>query len=242
MGYHYQINTGTRTYELIATRDQLASDLAGFNQAVLQGAQAIFKKSGGRSPRCTVALTARADLLPGLAGVLQAAGLSRVLHLPPGAAACGAARIGAQHEKQTQIADVPVELTAPAGLLPQQSADQCVVRLVKARRPSPARRPSHALCEGLGHLLDGQKVFTIGPSALAPDLTLPEEFDAAGSGGQVVLEQVDGLWWLPGSLASQLHERALIEAGDRLTIQHGTNETEVHFAYCPDTAAIRHHG
>lgn len=242
MGFHYQINTGTRTYELIATRDQLAADLVGFNHAVLQGAQAIFKKSGGRSPRCTVALTARADLLPGLAGVLQAAGLSRVLHLPAGAAACGAARIGAQREALEQIADVPVELSAPADLLPRQSADHCIVRLIKARRPSPARRPTHALCEGLGHVLDGQKVFTIGPAALAPDLTLPEEFDAAGPGGQVLLEQRDGLWWLPGSLASQLHERALIEAGDRLTIQHGVNETEVLFAYCPDAVAIRHHG
>ncbi|AOS43675.1 hypothetical protein Verru16b_00727 [Lacunisphaera limnophila] len=242
MGFHYQINTGTRTYELIATRDQLAADLSGFNQAVLQGAQAIFKKSGGRSPRCTVALTARADLLPGLAGVLQAAGLSRVLHLPPGAAAAGAARLGAQRETRDEIADVPVELSAPASLLPQQSADRCIVRLVKARRPSPARRPSHALCEGLGHALDGQRVFTIGPAALSPDLTLPEEFDASGPGGQVLLEQADGQWWLPGSLASQANERALIEAGDRLTIQHGVHQTEVLFAYCPDTALIRHHG
>jgi hypothetical protein len=137
---------------------------------------------------------------------------------------------------------VPVELSAPAGLLPQQSADRCVVRLVKARRPSPARRPTHALCEGLGHALDGQKVFTIGPAAVSPDLTLPEEFDAAGPGGQILLEQMDGLWWLPGSVATQLHERTLIEAGDRLTIQHGTNETEVTFAYCPDPAAIRRHG
>lgn len=242
MGYHYQINTGTRTYELIATRDQLASDLAGFNQAVLQGAQAIFKKSGGRSARCTVALTARADLLPGLAGVLQAARFSRVLHLPPGAAASGAARIGAQREALTQMADVPVELSAPADLLPQQSADRCVVRLVKARRASPARRPSHALCEGLGHTLDGQKVFTIGPAAFTPDLTLPEEFDAAGPGAQILLEQVDGLWWLPGSTATQLQERALVEAGDRLTIQHGPNVTEVLFAYCPDSSSLRHHG
>lgn len=243
MGYHYQINTGTRTYELIATRDQLEADLTGFNQAVLQGAQAILQKSAGRAARCTVALTARASLVPGLAGALQAAGLKRIIHLPPGAAACGAARLGAERSVLEHLTDVPVETSVPAALLPRQSADRCTVRLVKARRPSPARRPSHALCEGLGHQLDGRKVFTIGPAALAPDLTLPEEFDAAGPGGQILLEQIDGLWWLPGSHVTQAHERMLIEAGDRLTIHHGINETEVLFAYCPDSpGALRHHG
>jgi hypothetical protein len=242
MGYHYQINTGTRTYELIATRDQLETDLLGFNQSLLQGAQAILQKSAGRSPRCTVALTARAGLLSGLPAALHAAGLTRMMRLAPGAAACGAARLGATLSASEEVADVPVETAAPAALLPQQSADRCVVRLVKSRRPPPARRPSHALCEGLGHALDGQKIFTIGPANLSPHLALPEEFDAAGPGGQVLLEQVDGLWWLPGSLATQVHDRTLIEAGDKLTIQHGPNETEVLFAYCSDTTAVRHHG
>ncbi|RXK54736.1 hypothetical protein ESB00_02240 [Oleiharenicola lentus] len=240
MGYHYQINTGTRTYELVATRDQLATDLAAFNQALLQGAQAILKKSAGRAPRCTVALTARADLLPGLAGVLHAAGLARVIHLPPGAAACGAARLGASREAPAQIDDVPVETAVPAHLLPEPSAERLIIRLVKARRTALARRPTHALCEGLGHPLDGQKVFTIGPATLSPDLTLPEEFDDLGPGGQVLLEQRDGLWWLPPSPLTQLAERALIEPGDRLSIHHGTHETEVLFAYCPDGGAAPH--
>lgn len=243
MGYHYQINTGTRTYELIATRDQLEADLVAFNQSVLQGAQAILQKSAGRAPRCTVALTARAGLLAGLPMALHTAGITRVLHLPPGAAACGAARLGATRDVPAGIDDVPVETTAPAELLPQQSAERLVVRFIKAKRPSLARRPTHALCEGLGHVLDGQKVFTIGPAALSPDLTLPEEFDAIGPGGQLLLEQADGLWWLPPSLATQLHERTLVEAGDRLTIHHGLHETEVLFAYCPDSpSALRHHG
>ena len=95
-------------------------------------------------------------------------------------AACGAARLGAMRDVPAEIDDVPVEITAPAELLPQQSAERLVVRFIKARRPSLARRPTHALCEGLGHVLDGQKVFTIGPAALSPDLTLPEEFDAIG--------------------------------------------------------------
>lgn len=243
MGFHYQINTGTRTYELIATRDQLEADLAAFNQSVLQGAQAILQKSAGRAPRCTVALTARAGLLAGFVGALNAAGITRVLHLPPGAAACGAARLGASRALPVQVDDVPVESFAPAELLPQLSAERLVVRLVKARRQSLARRPTHALCEGLGHGLDGHKIFSIGPAALSPDLTLPEEFDAVGSGGQLLLELVDGLWWLPPSQATQLHERTLVEAGDRLTIHHGLHETEVLFAYCPESPAeLRRHG
>lgn len=243
MGYHYQINTGTRTYELIATRDQLEADLVAFNQSVLQGAQAILQKSAGRTPRCTVALTARAGLLAGLPLALHTAGITRVLHLPPAAAACGAARLGATRDVAAEIDDVPVEVAAPAELLPQQSAERLVVRLVKARRPTLARRPTHALSEGLGHVLDGQKVFTIGPAALSPDLTLPEEFDAVGSAGQILLEQADGLWWLPPSTLAQLPERTLVEAGDRLTIQHGAHETEVLFAYCPDSpSALRRHG
>jgi hypothetical protein len=243
MGYHYQINTGNRTYELIATRDQLESDLVGFNQSIVQGAQAILQKGAGRFPRCTVALTARAGLLAGLPAALHAAGFSRVLHLPPGAAAGGAVRLGSLSESLPPIDDVPVITDAPARLLPQQSADRFIVRLVKARRPSPARRPSHALCEGLGHLLDGLKVFTIGPGALSPDLTLPEEFDGAGPGGQVLLEQVDGVWWLPASPATQLPERAPVETGDRLTVHHGAHETEILFAYCPDLPPVpRRHG
>ncbi len=242
MGYHYQINTGTRTYELIATRDQLESDLAGFHQSLLQGARAILQKSAGRSPRCTVALTARAAVLSGLTSALHGEGLTRVLRLSPGAAACGAARLGAGHEMREHLADVPVETVAPAALLPQQSADRCIVRLLKAKRPSPSRRPSHAVCEGLGHGLDGLKVFTIGPAGLGADLSLPDEFDAAGAGGQIQLEQVDGLWWLPGSLATQVHERTLIEAGDRLSIHHGADETEILFAYCPESGNSRRHG
>lgn len=243
MGYHYQINTGSRTYELIATRDQLEADLAAFNQSMVQGAQAILQKIAGRAPRCTVALTARTSLLAGLPAALHAAGLSRVLHLPAGAAAGGAVRLGARAEALPSIHDVPVITTAPGDLLPQQSADRLVVRLVKARRPSPARRPSHVLCEGLGHLLDGQRLFSIGPASLSPDLALPEEFDAAGPGGQILLEQLDGLWWLPASAATQLPERTVVETGDRLTIHHGAHETEILFAYCPDTApVIRRHG
>lgn len=243
MGYHYQINTGARSYELVATRDQLAADLAAFNQALLQGAQAILKKSTGRASRCSVALTARADLLPGFAGVLHAAGVSRIIHLPPGAAACGAARFGSDREVSASVDDVPVESAVAAGLLPRPSAERLVVRLIKARRTGLARRPTHALSDGLGHPLDGQKVFSIGPATLSPDLTLPEEFDGIGPAGQILLEQLDGLWWLPASHLTQLAERALIEPGDRLTIHHGTHETEVLFAYCPDGGgAVHRHG
>lgn len=243
VGYHYQINTGTRTYELIATRDQMEADLATFNQSVLQGAQAILNKNIGRAPHCTVALTARAGLLAGLAGALHTAGLTRILHLPAGAAAAGAARLGSLVEPAPGLDDVPVAIAAPAELLPQESAERLVVRFVKSRRPPLARRPTHAVCEGLGHELDGQKVFTIGPASLSPDLTLPEEFDAIGSAGQILLEQVDGGWWLPPSLTTQLPERTQVEAGDRLTIQHGSHETEVIFAHCPDSSAgFRRHG
>lgn len=243
MGYHYQINTGTRTYELIATRDQLEADLAAFNQSLLQGAQAILQKGVGRAPHCTVALTARTELLPGLPAALHAAGFTRMLRLPAGAAAAGAARLGEARNLPAAIDDVPVESAAPADLLPAQSADRLHIRLLKAKRPPLARRPTHALCEGLGHVLDGQRVFTIGPAALSPDLTLPEEFDAAGTGGQILLESADGLWWLPPSVATQLHERTLVEVGDRLIIHHGLHEAEVLFAYCPDSpAALRHHG
>lgn len=241
MGYHYQINTGNRTYQLIATRDQLESDLGGFNQSIVQGAQAILQRGAGRYPRCTVALTARAALLAGLAAALHGAGFSRLQHLPPGAAAGGAVRLGRLASALPAIDDVPVLTAVPSALLPQQSADRFVIRLAKARRPSPARRPTHAVCEGLGHLLDGLKVFRIGPGALSPDLALPEEFDAAGPGGQVLLEQADGTWWLPPSPATQLTERSPIETGDRLTLQHGTHEAEVHFAYCPDQPPTRRH-
>lgn len=240
--HHYQINTGNRTYEMNATREQLAGDVASFTQSLVTGAQALLKKSERVRPDlCTIALTARAALLPGITARFRAAGHTRFLHLPAGAAAVGAARMGAEHPLLDQIADVPVETSVPHVFIPQRPADRCVCRVIKAGRPAPGHRPSHAICEGIGHDLAGVTSFVIGSSQFETDLVLPDDFNAEGEGCRIRLELADGKWWLVGTEDEDRAERTLLESGDRLTLHLGSSDTEVLFAHCLEQPARRHH-
>src|SRR5688572_18096057 len=112
--YRFHINTATRGYEMIAKREQLAADAHAFAVALVQGLQSFLRNSPHASEPCTIALTERAAQLPGLDARLRTAGFGRLLRLPRGAAASGAARIGATRmHVPADLGDVPLESTVP---------------------------------------------------------------------------------------------------------------------------------
>lgn len=237
--HRFQINTANRTYELTATREQLAADTAAFTQALVAGVQALLPRVSGRVEACTVALSERTALLPGIAAKLRAAGLPRVLRMPAGASAVGAARLAAARQVAADLAEVPVETAAPPVADRASRRALLQLRVLKARTAQGVPPPTHAICEGLGHVLNGEVRFTIGVRGTGVDLPLPEEFAAAGSNCRVRLEKEDGRWWLVDEDQTDAAGRTAMEAGDRLVLRCGDAESEVLFAHCAPNHAPR---
>ncbi len=232
--YRYQINTATRNYELLAKHEQLAHDAQAFVTTLVHGVQSFVDHAGHAPGLCSLALTARTSTLPGLEAKLRAAGFVRLLHLPAGAAAAGAARIGsARLQVPTDLSDVVVEHAVPLSDTRRIAAAAWDVRLQKTRFPSPRPAPTHAIFEGLGHPLGRSARFTIGAATTRADLTLPDSFSSEDC--TVPLVRDGGrLWFVDGAQREgNQASRVPVEAGDRLTLRTGTVIAEVLFAHCP---------
>lgn len=238
--HRFQINTANRAYELTATREQLAADTAAFTQALVAGAQSLLPRSGGRIEPCTVALSERTALLPGVAARFRSAGLARMLRLPSGAAAVGAARLAAQREVVADLTEIPVDVIAPHVADRATRRVELSLRVLKARHGGPGvPPPTHAICDGLGHVLNGQASFTIGVRGTGVDLPLPEDFTAVSANCRVRLQREAGRWWLVDEDQTDAVGRTAMEAGDRLVLRCGEAESEVLFAHCAPMHAPR---
>lgn len=229
---HFQINTANRAYQMPATREQLLGDAGAFVQSLAQGVQAVLGKSGLRPEQCTVALSGRAAALPGVASRFRAAGLGRLLRLPVGAAAAGAASLAGEWSLPADLVEVPVVRQVPVDLRQRVSRAQWEARLTKAVRVVAKERPSHVICDGIGRGINGRSAFLIGSSHAKADCVLPEEFDKAGEDCLIRLEAEAGQLWMLEPREGEPAMRTLIEAGDRLTVRCGEAETELLFACC----------
>jgi hypothetical protein len=238
--HRYQINTAARTYEMLAKHDQLASDAQAFVAALVQGLQSFTDQAGHTPALCTVALTARAAALPGLDLKLRAAGFVRQIRLHPGAAACGAARIGANRlQVPPDIAEVPVECCVSLTDTRRLSAAAWEARLQKLRSLETRPAPTHAIINGIGHGLAGAGRFTIGSASARANLVLPDSFPAPDDCLVPLLREGDRLFFVDASatrFGNEIEPRVAIEAGDRLTIRCGPATTEVLFAHCANGA------
>jgi hypothetical protein len=241
--HRYQINTATRAYEMPAKRDQLATDAAPFVNALVQGIQTFLQESPHASEPCTIAITDRTAHVPGLEARLRHVGLGRVVRLPAGAAAAGAARMGEDHLAiPPDLAEVAVETTAPLALVRRTIATAWEARLQKIRVPGPRLEPTHVILDGVGHPLGSTGRFTIGAAAIGADLTLPESFNSADDCAVPLLREGGRLWFVDPSSSTHgpaAAPRTPVDAGDRLTIRCGTASADVLFAHC---AAIGGHG
>ena len=238
--HRYQINTATRTYEMIAKREQLATDAAAFVATLVQGIQSFAHNSPHSAEPCTLALTERTGRVPGLETKLRAAGFHRILRLPAGAAAGGAARIGESRLKlPADLGDVPVETAVPIALAQRSVAAEWDARLQKLRQPmANLPPPTHVIFDGLGTTLGSAARFTIGLPGVGADIALPESFNAADDCTVPLVRDGGRLWFVDTALRSSggtvpaISARTAIDTGDRLTIRCGTTSAEFIFAHC----------
>jgi hypothetical protein len=245
--HRFQINTAARTYELLAKREQLASDAQAFVNTLVQGLQTFVRNSPHGAEPCTVALSDRTAVLPGLETRLRSSGFGRILRLPPGAAACGAARIGEGDLKvPADLADVPVLTAVTLALARRSAAAPWEARLQKLRHAGPRPSPTHVILDGIGHAIGGAPRFTIGNAGLGSDLALPETFNSADDCSIPIVREGGRLWYVDNTAArdtgtTQQPARTTVEAGDRLTVRCGTATADVLFAHCPAPNGSRGH-
>lgn len=248
--HRFHINTATRAYEMLAKREQLVTDSQAFVNALVSGLQTFLRNSAHVAEPCTVALTDRSAHVPGLEARLRTAGFHRLVRLPPGAAACGAARIGEHKPKApADLADVPVETTVPLSLARRSAAAAWEARLQKFRAPGPRPAPTHVILDGIGHALGSGGRFTIGVAGVGADLTLPDDFSGADDCIIPLVRDGGRLWFVdhaaargaaPGATPAPA-ARTAIESGDRLTIRSGAVSADVLFAHCGAANGTRAH-
>lgn len=227
--WRYHLNTSTRGYELIAKREQLAADASAFVTSLVQSVQRFVQEH--EADPCTIALSDRTGQLPGIETRLRASGFSRVIRLPRGAAACGAAQLGhLRFPIPSAIEDVPLEKSVALAEAHHPTGVAWEVRLHKNRHNHAHTAPTHAILHGVGRVLGDQTRFTIGVSDLGPDLTLPDTFNAA-SDCIVALQHDHGRYWFTDT-AHGGNNRTAIEAGDRLILRCGNVSADVLFAHC----------
>lgn len=242
--YRFLINTAARAYEMPAKRDQLVIDAQNFVTPIVQGLQGFLRTSPHASEPCTIALTDRAASMPGLEARLRAAGYARLIRLAPGAAACGAAAIGARRlTVPPDLADVPLETEVPPEDSRTLLTSAWEARLQKLRGAPTRPAPTHAILAGAGHPLGPGPRFVIGSSARGASLELPPDF-ATTEDLIVSLAFEDGWWWFSDSAPSRASApgpdaRTPVDSGDRLEIRAGGRSAEILFAHCPPPPAAR---
>jgi hypothetical protein len=249
--YRFQINTSTRTYEMLAKREQLSTDAASFVTTLVQGLQSFLHNSAHTCDPCTVSLTARTANLPGLEARLRAAGFHRILRLAAGAAACGAARIGETRLKPAEdLSDVPVETAVPITLAHRSAAAPWEARLQKSRLPGASRpAPTHAILDGIGHAIGHANRFIIGVTGVGADVSLPEAFSSAEDCAIPLVREGERWWFVDPSSARPAGSgttavsttRTPIESGDHLMIRCGAVSADVLFAHCGAGNGMRAH-
>jgi hypothetical protein len=245
--HRFQINTAARTYEMLAKREQLTTDAQAFVSTLVQGVQTFLHNSPHGSDPLTVALTDRASRLPGLEARLRTVGFHRILRLAPGAAACGAARIGESRlQPLADLADVPVETAVPIALARRSTAAAWDARLQKLRMAgAPRPAPTHVILDGIGHAIGSASRFTIGVDGLGADVALPEAFNGADDCAVPLVREGGRLWFVDTMARTGGNNppaaRTPVESGDRLTIRCGNASTDVLFAHCAATNGARAH-
>jgi len=235
----YHLNTTKRGYEMHVKREILIGDSNAFVESLAQSLLKFIQAEGLSPALCVVALTERSGWLQQLEPRLRGAGFVRFIRLPPGAAAAGAANIGAvRMAVPKDIGDVPVVTSVPSELSSNRVAHHWEVHLQKARAAAaPRPRPTHAVIEGVGVPLIDRDPFKIGAQGLAASLPLPDSFNQA-TDCSVVLRHEGQQWWFtdPAPADNGQHPRIELGSGDRLVFQCGTHTAEVLFAHCSLTS------
>jgi len=236
--HRFQINTANRTYEMIAKRDQLVGDAQAFVHALVQNVQAFERNTPHCAMGCTIALMDRAAQLPGLEARLRAAGYPTIIRLAPGAAASGAAHIGASRKNPPPaLSEVPVETALPLTFARLNAGTSWEARLHKVRASGdPRPSPTHVILEGIGHPLAPLGRSVIGTAQANVDVPLPDPFNQTEGLAIQLVREGPRLWLISNQTTpidgANSGGRTLIEAGDRLALQTRSALAELLFVAC----------
>ena len=182
---------------MLAKREQLTTDAPSFVATLVQGLQSFLHNSPHACEPCTIALTARAAQSAGPRARLAPAGFHRILRLPAGAAACGAARIGESRLKPAEdLSDVPVETAVPLRLAPfrRRAVGSAAAKTSRLRSPRPA--PTHAILEGIGHAIGTAIRVHHWRRRVGADVALPDAFGSCGRLRVPLVREGDRLWFV----------------------------------------------
>jgi hypothetical protein len=229
--FRYEISTGSRTYSMPAKRDQLAADSAAFAAGIVRGLRGLLEAAAEPAEPCTLALSHRAAAVPGLASRLQEAGFRRLIVLPEGAAATGAARLGERTLRPAaDLGDVPVLTSVPASLVRHPAGSKWEARVARPTERSP-QPPTHVAVDGVIHPLP-----TSGRISVGGGLPLPAVFTTAEDCPLF-------LGWESGQLAlgnaSGPEEPVRLATGDRVSVQCGGAGADLHVLHWPENPARR---
>ena len=227
----YLITVSERTHQAAFPRDAMLRDLKPLEDGYADAAAKHVGDAGLDPARVTVALSSRVSMLPRIEEALTSRGFARIVRLPEGAAARGAARFAHAMNVCDDVAEVPMVSQvilsggAAAGDGPGDVSGVTISR-TPAAQPVPGLMPSHLVIDGLAYPLPAlpEKINggMNGSGPLLPGM-------AAIGDAEVRLERRAGEWVV--ATAGPAGEAVQVSPGDRVTLRSPAGgEVELLFA------------
>ena len=146
----YSFEANGRIHQAAFPREVLLRDLRPLEEGWADAAAKFLRDAQVDPSEVLTVFSNRTRILPALADAFEAHGLRRVLRLPPGAAARGAATLAAERPVSTDLGSVPIVHRVPARTQLEPHLEVVHLRS-ESTAASPA--PTHLVVDGLAYPL-----------------------------------------------------------------------------------------